>query len=99
MPILLLIHHRPSAGHLVVLDANAVFVFFLQVDGAAQAPAVNVSPKALLNNVVLTLAVLQNVMDSRTKQRPNHFTGVCLNELPVLALKLYDPRTVEQLRC
>ena len=98
MPINLLVHHCPSTSRLVVGQDNAaIIVKLLQVNGAADVHAIGDEVNALLNNVVVVLAVLQDAMNCSAKDGPDHVCGVLCQFIPMLALELYDARAIEQL--
>ena len=72
VPVLLLVHHGPCRGGLVVGQDDAVFLDLLQVHGTADAHAADGCVDALFNDVVIVLAVLQDAVNGRAKDRPDH---------------------------
>ena len=72
VPVLLLVHHGPCRGGLVVGQDDAVFLDLLQVHGTADAHAANGCVDAFFNDVVIVFAMLQDAVNGRAKDGPDH---------------------------
>ena len=69
----------------------------MQVNGAGDGHAVDLCEHALFNDVVVVLAVLQDVVQGSPKQGPDHAGRVFCQVIPVLTLELNNAWAVEQL--
>lgn len=96
-PFLLLVHHCPRRGELVVRDDDPFRGFFLKVDGPGDGDAIHFCKQPLLCDVVFGLAALHDNVEGGAKKLPHHLRNVLLHLCVVLLTQPTNPGRAQKL--